>query len=87
MKSNFSFKLPSHSSSAMGIKFCRKSPAVGSMKRQRPSADLTWTPVKARVAVLSKGLACAAAEGWRTPPARDTDTGEVGFAVSVMSVT
>ena len=38
------------------------------------------TDEKARVAVLSRGLASAAAEGWRTPPARDTGTGLVGLA-------
>jgi hypothetical protein len=31
------------------------------------------------VAVLSRGLLSAAAEGWRTPPARETGTGVVGF--------
>jgi hypothetical protein len=35
--------------------------------------------VKARVAVASRGFASAAAVGFRTPPARETGTGVVGF--------
>lgn len=50
------------------------------MKRHWPLASLIETDEKARVAVLSRGLASAAEEGWRTPPARETGTGVVGFA-------
>ena len=32
------------------------------------------------MAVLSRGLASAADDGWRTPPARETGTGVVGLA-------
>jgi hypothetical protein len=57
----------------MGMRFSRKSPAVGSMKRHLPVESLMETEVKARVAVLSNGLASAAAEGLRTPPAPETE--------------
>ena len=50
------------------------------MKRHWPLASLIEADEKARVAVLSRGLASAAEEGWRTPPARETGTGVVGFA-------
>jgi hypothetical protein len=80
MKSHFSLEEPSQGLRAIGIRFSRKSPAVGSTKRQVPRADLRDTEVKARVAVVSKTLASAAAEGLRTPPARETGTAERGAA-------
>lgn len=49
------------------------------MNRHWPSADLSDTPVKARVAVSSLALASAADDGCKTPPARDTGTGSVGL--------
>jgi hypothetical protein len=55
------------------MRFSRKSPAVGSTKRHCPFEDLIETPVKARVAVSSTGLASAAAEGFSTTPARETE--------------
>ena len=54
------------------MRFSRKSPAVGSMKRHCPEEDLIDAPVNARVAVLSRGFDSAAAEGLRTTPARET---------------
>jgi hypothetical protein len=56
----------------IGIKFSLKSPAVGSTNRQFPEASLSATDENAFTAVPSTGLASAAAEGSRTPPARDT---------------
>jgi hypothetical protein len=64
---------------ATGIRFCRKSPAVGSMKRHCPLEVFIEAEEKARVAVVSFGLDSAAAEGWRTPPARETGTADVGL--------
>ena len=46
------------------------------MKRHWPEADFSETDEKARVAVSSRGLASATAEGLRTTPARDTDMTE-----------
>ena len=46
------------------------------MKRHCPEEDLIGTAENARVAVSSRGLASAAAEGLRTTPARDTDMTE-----------
>ena len=57
----------------MGMRFSRKSPAVASMERQRPVEDLRDMLEKARVAVVSTGLASAAADGLRTLPARETE--------------
>lgn len=68
----------------MGMRFCLKSPAVGSMKRHWPEDDLSETDVNARVAVVSRSLDSAAAEGWRTPPARETGTGVVGFVEGIL---
>lgn len=77
MKSNFSPGAPVQSTSSTGIKFSRKSPAVGFTERHFPSAaDFSDTEEKARVAVSSRWLASAAAEGLRKPPARDTGIGE-----------
>jgi hypothetical protein len=83
MKSNFSLAEPVHGCTAMGMRFSRKSPAVGSMKRQSPLASVMETPVSARVAVLSNSWAAAAAVGTSSPPARETGTGVVGFPTSV----
>lgn len=76
--SNFWPALPSHGFSCTGIKFSRKSPAVGSIKRHCPSADFRLAEEKARVAVSSRTLASAAASGFKTSPARDTATADVG---------
>jgi len=46
------------------------------MKRHCPDVDLMETAEKARVAVSSRGLASATAEGLRMTPARDTDMTE-----------
>ena len=54
------------------MRFSRKSPAVGSTERHWPEADLSDAAEKARVAVSSRGLASAAAEGLRTLPALET---------------
>lgn len=78
MISNFSPALPSHAFNCTGIRFSRKSPAVGSIKRHFPSADFKLAEEKARVAVSSRTLASAAALGSKTSPARDTGTAEVG---------
>lgn len=64
------------------MRFCRKSPAVGSMERQSPLGSRMETPEKARVAVASRRWACAATEGWRVPP-WETGTGVVGLAVGM----
>lgn len=61
------------------MRFCLKSPAVGSTKRQFPSAALSETEEKARTAAASREFDSAAADGWRTPPARETGTADVGF--------
>jgi len=50
------------------------------MKRQSPFASLMETPVKARVAVVSKAWEAATSDGTRFPPARETGTGVVGLA-------
>lgn len=52
------------------------------MVRQAPVLSLMETEVKARVAVLSRGLDSAAEEGLRTPPARETATADVGLPAS-----
>ena len=44
------------------------------MERHWPAADLRETEENARVAVSSRGLASAAADGLRTPPALATET-------------
>lgn len=67
------------------MRFARKSPAVGSMKRHWPEDDLIVAPVKARVAVSSRGFACAASEGFSTPPARETATTEGLAGVAVVA--
>lgn len=79
MKSNFSPAAPVQGPIAIGMRFWRKSPAVGSIERQLPEEVTREAEVKARVAVVSLGLDSAAAEGWRTPPARETGTGVVGL--------
>ena len=53
MKSNFSFRLPSQSFIEIGIRFCLKSPAVGSMNRHWPLAAFNETLVNDLVAVAS----------------------------------
>jgi len=63
----------------MGIRFWRKSPAVGSIDKQLPFEDLSDTAVLARTALLSRVCASAASDGFRVPPARDTGTGVVGL--------
>jgi hypothetical protein len=83
IRSNFSFRLPSHGCRLTGIKFWRKSPAVGSMKRHCPLEAFRETEEKARVAVLSRWFDSAAEEGCRVPPAPETGTGVVGLAASV----
>lgn len=88
--SNFSPALPSHAFNCTGIKFSRKSPAVGSINRHCPSADFTLAEEKARVAVSSRTLASAAALGSRTAPARDTGIADWGtvsvFGASISGV-
>lgn len=71
---------------ATGMRFCLKSPAVGSMKRQRPDEDLREMEEKAKTAVVSLGFDSAAREGTRVPPARETGTGVVGFAVRMVEL-
>lgn len=85
MISNFWPALPSQAFNCTGIRFSRKSPAVGSIKRHCPSADFKLAEEKARVAVSSRTFASAAASGFRTSPARDTATADVG-ALSVAGV-
>jgi hypothetical protein len=84
MRSNFSFAAPEQGTSETGIRFCLKSPAVGSTERHWPLAALMLAPVKARVAASSRSCASAAAEGWRTPPARETGTGVVGLVLGIL---
>lgn len=79
MISKSSLGEPVHSAVWMGIKFSRKSPAVGSMKRHCPLGAFIGTDENARVAVSSRGLDSATAEGWRMPPAPETVTGVVGL--------
>jgi hypothetical protein len=91
MKSNFCDRDPSQGLRVIGMSSSRKSPAVGSIKRQRLVEERMVTFVKARVAVGSKGLAAAAAEGLRMPPARETEmtvleAGTVVVAVSTALV-
>ena len=62
------------------MRFSRKSPAVGSMERHWPEEDLMVVDVKVLTAVVSTGLASAAAEGFRTRPARETEIAEAGLA-------
>ena len=71
--------LPSQAFNVTGIKFSRKSPAVGSTKRHWPSEDLMAAEEKARVAVSSRILASAAAAELRTPPARATPISPVSL--------
>lgn len=85
IRSNFSPADPVQGWRVTGIKFWRKSPAVGSTKRQFPSAALSETEEKARTAVPSRGLDSAAADGWRTPPARETGTAVVGLASATLA--
>lgn len=86
MRSNFSFRLPVHGCRLTGIKFWRKSPAVGLMKRHCPFEAFSETEEKARVAVLSRAFASAAEDGWSVPPAPETGTGVDGLAVSVARI-
>ena len=65
--------LPSQLLRAIGIRFSLKSPAVASMDRHWPAADLRETEEKALVAVSSLGFASAAADGFSTPPALATE--------------
>jgi hypothetical protein len=83
MTSHFSFGEPEHSTREMGIKFCRKSPAVGSTNRHFPLGARISTLEKTRVAVSSRSWASAAAVGFRVPPALDTGTGSVGLKVGI----
>jgi hypothetical protein len=87
MRSNFSFKLPVHGCRFTGIKFWRKSPAVGLIKRHCPLEALRETEVNARVAVLSRGCDSAADDGCSVTPAPETGTGVEGLAVSVGRIT
>jgi hypothetical protein len=87
MRSNFSFKLPVHGCRFTGIKFWRKSPAVGLIKRHCPLEALRETEVNARVAVLSRLFDSAADDGCSVPPAPETGTGVEGLAVSVGRIT
>ena len=52
----------------------------------RAGRTLMATLESARVAVLSRGLASAAALGFNTPPARETLTGPVVVDVAVVDV-
>jgi hypothetical protein len=83
MISNFSPAAPVQSATVTGMRFCRKSPALGSMERHWPEEVLMEADVNARVAVSSRGFASAAADGLRTPPARETGRGVVGLPASV----
>jgi len=83
MTSHFSFGEPEQSTSDTGIKFWRKSPAVGSTEMHCPFGARISTLENALVAVASRLFASAAADGWRVPPARDTGTGVVGLAVGI----
>ena len=82
--SNFWFGEPSHATTATGIRFWRKSPAVGSTDRHRsPPLARRLTPSRALVAVGSGVWASAASSGFSTPPARETGTGSVGFSAGI----
>ena len=81
--SHFSFADPLHSTSCMGIKFSRKSPAVGSIKRHLPSGALMEILLKARVAVSSRWWDSATAVGCNMPPARETGTASVGLKLGI----
>lgn len=59
---------------------------VLSIKRHWPSADLIETDEKARVAVSSRGLASAAADELRTPPALETETTDAEGIVVVTAI-
>lgn len=83
MTSHFSFAVPAQSTSPTGIRFCRKSPAVGSTDRHWPFGARISTSLKARVAEPSRCCDSAAAVGFRVPPARETGTGVVGLALAV----
>ncbi len=69
MMSHFSFGVPEQSTSETGIRFSRKSPAVGLTNRHCPLGARSSTPEKALVAALSRVVASAAEEGCRVPPA------------------
>ena len=83
MISHFSFGAPVQSTTETGIRFCLKSPAVGSTERHCPFGSRIDTPSKARTAVSSRWCDSAAAVGCSVPPARDTGTGVVGLAVGM----
>lgn len=85
--SNFSPARPSHVFNCTGIRFCRKSPAVGSMERQCPFAAFRLAEENARVAVSSRTLASAAASVFRTRPARDTGTADSGLLIVAVADT
>jgi hypothetical protein len=53
------------------------------MERHCPEEVLMEADVKARVADASRGLASAAAEGLRMPPARETGRGVIGLLESL----
>lgn len=82
MTSHFSFGVPPQSTSAMGIRFSRKSPAVGSTNRHWPFGARIPAPLKARVAVSSRCCDSATALGFKVPPARDTGTALVGLGMA-----
>lgn len=80
MTSHFSFGAPVQSTRPTGMRFSRKSPAVGSTEMHWPLGARIETALNARVAVSSRWFASAAAEGFSVPPARETGTGSVGLA-------
>lgn len=86
MMSNISLALPLHVVVWIGIRFSRKSPARGLMKRHWPLGALMGTDVNARVAVESRGLDSATADGWRRPPAPETETAVVGLKSGIPDV-
>ena len=79
--SHFSLGEPAQSTRVTGIRFSRKSPAVGLMKRHWPLGARISTLLNGRTAVLSKAWAWATAVGFRVPPAPETGTGVVGLKV------
>lgn len=81
MISNFSLGVPAQSTKETGMRFSRKSPAVGSMNRHWPFGACMLTEVKARVAVSSRSCDSATAVACKTPPARDTGTASVGLGI------
>ncbi len=78
-----SLDVPEQSTSEMGMRFSRKSPAVGSTKRHWPLGARMVTLVRLRVAVVSTALASAAAVGLKEPP-RDTGTALSGISMAEM---